>query len=278
MGNTISRLVLTQVLLLSASPVGAQIVAPAGRTLFADGVLVRSVARYDAFEEGVDGTDLERWRNIWALVWGARPHLSVSFVAPLVRLDSTSAAGLTTTSGTGDASVLVRYDAYRRNVRAGYTRVSPELGLELPTGSVASSRSAEPIAGLVVSHVRDPDWVVGDVQWTGGGRGAGDLSLGDRWRVDLAYLRRVMPRDSVGIPQILLVAELNYEKVERSRRGGAVVAGSGGRVLFFSPGVEWIVSRRVVLELSVPIAVDAGANGPRPEPEASLLLGARWLF
>jgi hypothetical protein len=77
---------------------------------------------------------------------------------------------------------------------------------------------------------------------------------------------------------LLLVSELNYETATRSLRRGGTVASSGGHVLFFSPGIEWIVSRRVVLEAAVPIAIDTDLNGSQPQPNASVILGARWLF
>ncbi len=266
------------ILALAAVPSAAQIVAPAGRTLFNEGVLVRSFLRYDTFDESAPGQEIERLRNVWAVVWGARPRLSLSLVTPLVSLRESGPSGGSRRTGAADSTLFARYDAWRKLVPGGYTRLSPEVGVKVPTGGAFGTGSTDLLTGLVLSHVRDADWWIGDVQWTGFGKGDGDLERGDRWRADLAYLRRLVPRETQGIPMLLLVAELNYETAERSRRFGELVPGSGGRVLFFSPGIEWIVSRRVVLEAAVPIAIDVDLRGDPPRPEASIILGARWLF
>ena len=274
-----SRLALSLVALLAAAtPAAAQIVAPAGRTLFNEAVLVRSFVRFDAFDEAEKSGDVERWSNVWALVWGAYPHLSVSLVAPIVRVETARPAGLSRRTGTADPSLFVRYDALRKFAPSGYTRLSPEVGIQVPAGGAFGNGSTDLLAGLILSHVRDPDWWVADLQWTAPGEGDGGLRRGDCWRADLAYLWRVLPRRGPGVPMVLLVAELNHETAARSRRAGQAIADSGGSVLFLSPGVEWIVARRVVLELSAPIALTSDLHGEQPQPEGSLILKARWLF
>lgn len=272
------RLAVALALTLSATPLSAQIVAPAGRTLFNEGVLVRSLLRYDTFDEPGPDQELERMRNIWAVVWGARPRLTLSLVAPLVAIRDSGPTGQRRRSGTADSTLFARYDAWRKLVPGGYTRLAPEVGVKLPTGGAFGTGSTDLLAGLVFSHVRDANWWIADVQWTLFGEGDSNLEQGNRWRADLAYLRRLIPKEKPGVPMLLLVAELNYETSERSQRGGGIIAGTGGRVLTFSPGIEWIVSRRVILEAAVPIALDADLRGDQPEPNASFILGARWVF
>ena len=263
------------------SPAEAQVVAPAGRTLFNEGVLLRSVLRFDTFDEPNPGDDFRRLRNVYALVWGARPHLSLSFVAPVVRTERSAPGGVgreTVATGTGDATVFARYDVLRRTVPGGYTRLAPELGVKLPTGGTFGTGSTDIVAGLIFSHVRDPDWWITDVQLTLPGTGDEGRRAGNRRRLDLAYLRRVYPRGGLGVPMALLVLELNGESVEQSAQDGATLRGTGGEVLFFSPGFEYIVNRRVVLEASVPIAIYDHLSDARPKPRVSVILGVRWLF
>ena len=262
-----------------AAPVAAQIVAPSGRTLFADHLLLRTLVRFDAFEAVDDGRDLERWRAVTTGVWGVAPRWTLSGVVPTVQTRSSEPGGAARRrSGTADASIFARYDLYRRTVRSGFTRLSPEFGVKLPTGGAFGTGSTDVSLGLILSHVRDPDWWVADAQATLPGEGDGDLRAGDRWRFDLAYLRRVYPRDAMGTPMVLAVLELNAERAEHSRRGGAAVVESGGDVVFLSPGIQALLSRQWALELSVPVVVAENFHGSGPTPEASVILGARWLF
>jgi len=268
----------TLAMMTAAWPASAQIVAPAGRTLFNEGVLIRSLLRYDTFDETAPGQEVERWRNVWAVVWGARPRLSLSLTAPLIRLEMPGPLGEHRRTRSGDATLFARYDAWRKLVPGGYTRLAPEIGVKLPTGGAFSTGSTDLLAGLVLSHVRGANWWIGDVQWSRFGDGDGGLRRGDRWRADLAYLRRLVPSKGPGVPMLLWVAELNFETAGSSRRAGATISDSGGDVLFFSPGAEWIISRRIVLEAAVPIAVRVALRGDQPRPDKSMVMGVRWLF
>ncbi len=187
-------------------------------------------------------------------------------------------ARVTSRSGTADASVFARYDVLRRTVPGGYTRLAPELGVKLPTGGTFGTGSTDVIGGLVFSHVRDPDWWIADVQATLPGSGDGGVRAGDRVRFDLAYLRRVLPGDRMGVPMTLIVFELNGVSVDETMRQGTSVRNTGGDLLTFAPGVEYIVGRRLVLEASVPIRIYEGLRGGQPKPELSVILGVRWLF
>jgi hypothetical protein len=278
---TVVALVLLVVGAILAPRAEAQIVAPAGRTLFNDRVLLRTLVRFDAFEEPPGEGDLRRFRNVYALVWGARPHLSLSLVTPLVRTERAAPAGggpAVASSGIGDTSVFARYDVLRRTRPGGYTRLAPELGVKLPTGGAFGSGSTDLVAGLVFSHVGDPHWWIADLQWTAPGTGDASVRAGVRRRFDLAYLRRVLPRGRLGVPMGLLVLELNGESVAGAVRDGTSIPDTGGETLFLSPGFEYVVHRRLILEASVPVAIYADFEGRQPEPAVSLILGARWLF
>ena len=76
----------------------------------------------------------------------------------------------------------------------------------------------------------------------------------------------------------LAVIELNVESAGRSEVGGVVTPDTGGTVVFVSPGIEFLLSRRFVLELSLPVPVLVELNGSQPEAEVSAIVGVRWLF
>lgn len=259
----------------------AQIVAPAGRTLFNHGMMVRSVIRIDNFSEPVPGLRLRRITNSYAFIWGAHTNWNVSVVAPLVSFRSNSnsvpAQDFTTTSF-GDGRIFVRYDAWVKNVAGGSTRLSPEIGVKVPSGGTFGTGSTDVIGGLVFSHVRDPHWWIADVEFTKTTTGDGGLRRGNLWEYDLAYLFRVWPRDGMGIPNVMLVLELNGESRDFAQADGIPLSDSGGNLLFFSPGVEYIATNRIVLEFSTPIPIRRDMNGIQPKPSSSFIAGVRWLF
>ena len=266
---------------LLGAPAQAQIVAPAGRTLFNHGVMVRTFVRFDNFSEGAPGLRVRRIVNPYMVVWGAHTNLSVTFVAPLVTVRSDSRdfpdRNFSTTSF-GDGAMFVRHDTFVRNVRGGSTRLSPEFGVKVPSGGAFGSGSTDFIGGLVFSHVRDPHWWVADAEFTYTTTGDNGFRQGNGLQYDLAYLYRVWPRGGLGIPSLLLVLELNGEHRRRSRLDGFELAGTGGNVIFFSPGVELIASNRLVLEFSSPIPIGRNLRGAQPEPSSSFIAGVRWLF
>ncbi len=253
-----------------------QIVAPAGRTLFNEGLLVRSVIRFDDFGSSDSSGDLERIINSWAVVWGARPNLSLSFVTPFIHTSNHFDGGRTSTTGRGDSTLFARYDLYRKNHPKGYTRISPELGIKLPTGSVFGSGSTDPIAGLVFARVGDPHWLIGDVQFTFPGEGDDSLRRGRILRYDLAYLRPVPIFRGLGSPMTLVVFELNGVSNDRSRRDGITIDRSGGDVLHFTAGIEVFLNRRIVLEIGSQIPIQENLRGG-PTSDYSVIIGLRWL-
>ncbi|MFQ5777412.1 MAG: hypothetical protein ACE5IP_05345 [Terriglobia bacterium] len=259
----------------------AQIVAPAGRTLFNRVVMVRSFVRIDNFAEGIPGLRVRRIVNPYAVVWGAYPNLSLTFVAPLVTVQSDDrnlpARDFTTTSF-ADSAVFARYDLLRKNVPRGFTRLSPEIGLKVPSGGAFGSGSTDPIGGLIFSHIRDPHWLIADAQFTYTTTGDAGLRLGNQWNYDVAYLYRLLPWRGLGIPALYLLLEMNGEHVRRARLNGSRLTDSGGNLVFLSPGVEFQPNNRLVLEFSSPIPVGRDLNGNQLRPTSSFIVGIRWLF
>lgn len=258
----------------------AQIVAPGGRTLFNRAVMIRSFVRVDNFAEGAPNLRVRRIVNPYAVVWGAYPHLNLTFVAPLVIAqteDATDPSRNLTTTSFADGLVFARYDLLRKNVRAGFTRLSPEIGLKVPSGGAFSSGSTDAIAALIFSHIRDPHWLIADAQFTYTTTGEGGLRLGNHWNYDLAYLYRVLPRQRLDTPAFYLVLELNGEHERRARLNGMKLPNSGGDLLFLSPGIE-LQTYRWVLEFSSPIPIGRDLNGSQLRSTSSFIAGIRWLF
>lgn len=272
---------LAAILLGLPSSVPAQVVAPGGRTLFNRAVMIRTFVRIDNFSEGRPGVRVRRIVNPYALVWGVYPHLSMTFVAPLVTVQS-DAPGLPaqdfTTTSFADGALFARYDLLRKNVPGGFTRLSPEIGLKVPSGGAFGSGSTDPIGALIFSHVRDPHWLIADAQFTYTTTGEKGLRQGNRWNYDVAYLYRLLPWSHLGTPSLYVLLEVNGEHIRRARRQGSKLADSGGNLVFLSPGIEFLATNRLVLEFSSPIPVRRDLNGNQLRPTSSFIFGIRWLF
>jgi hypothetical protein len=122
----LTKFILVFAALLTPSLLRAQIVAPAGRTLFNRTVMVRSFVRIDNFDEPAPGQRVRQFVNPYAVVWGAYPNLSLTFVAPLVILNNENrndpSQDFTRTSF-ADGLIFARYDLLRKNVPGGFTRL-----------------------------------------------------------------------------------------------------------------------------------------------------------
>lgn len=276
------RIVLLGLVILGAvgAQLRAQVIAPSGRTLFNRTLMLRSFVRLDSFAESAPGGRTTRVVNPTALVWGATPRLNLSFVVPLVAVDRDGPGSETRggdSSGSADGKVFARYRLLRRNVHAGTAELASEVGVRLPTGGAFGTGSTGYTGALIVSRIRDPHWFVADGQFDYNTEGDDDVRPGRQWRGDLAYLLRAWPRTGMGAPGLMLVFELNGQFKRRSRLRGERIENTGGNVVYFSPGAEIFLSRRLVLEASVPIRIASSLDGRQDDPTASVLVGVRWL-
>ncbi len=259
----------------------AQIVAPAGMTLFNKNVMVRCFMRMDTFNAPVSGLDVRALAFPCALVWGFHRDTNLIVVAPFAVVDVDERVGAKnieqTKAGFTDGLVLIRYDGfYKKNVRAGFTRVGGQFGLKLPTGrSGFTSDAVDTIMTVIFSRVRGRNWLVADSQLTLTTTSESGIKQGKRWNYDLAYLHRLT---TLNERNLFAVLEANGELVGRRRVRGTPTPTSGGQLFFISPGVEFLPSRRLVIEFSVPVPVARNLNGSQLKPTISLIAGFRYLF
>ncbi|MBI1983300.1 MAG: hypothetical protein HYS61_03785, partial [Acidobacteria bacterium] len=119
------------------------------------------------------------------------------------------------------------------------------------------------------------NWLIADSQFTLTTENGSGIKPGSRWNYDLAYLYRLSPLEG---KNLFLVLEANGEMVGRTRVQNHRLADSGGNLFFLSPGVEFLPTRRLVMEFSVPIPFVKDLNGRQLEPKLSLIAGIRFLF
>lgn len=269
----------------AGSFLSAQVVAPSGRTLFNRGVMVRCLSRVDFFHSQ-GGRDLTRASFPCALNWGVLPDTSLIAVFPGVmsRRQEVDGAGRhlqDTDFGRGDALLLIQYDGlYRKTVPRGFTRFGLQGGLQLPSGSSGlSARAPRFLVAGIFSHIRDRHWFIADVRADWASRdGDSGFRAGHLYGFDLAYLYRLLPWRGFRGDNLFLLVELNGQDVGRTRLGQSPLEDSGGGSLTLSPGLEYLPSRRLVLEFALPVPVYHSLHGNQLEPQISAVGGVRILF
>ncbi len=272
------------VIAATAVPARAQIVAPGGRTLFNRAVMLRSFLRLENFSVPEPNARRRAFVNPYAVVWGFLPEWNFTLVAPFVTVDVERTLGgqrvRQTQSGFRDAQVFLKYDGlYKKNVRRGFTRLAGEFGVRVPSGrSGFTSNRVGYLFALIFSHVRDRHWLVTDSQYLLTREKSDGVNPSNRWNYDFAYLYRLLPWRGFEGKNLFLVAELNGEFATRSKSFGVPLANSGGRILFFSLGVQFLPNRRIVLEFAAPLPIHRDLNGFQPKPTSTFILGIRYLF
>lgn len=281
-GGKISLAVWAVLLALAeAHPASAQIVAPSGRTVFNRAVMVRCFARGDLFRSPAPGVSIRRFIFPCAAVWGFRRDTNLMVVAPFAVVDFESRLNGTrfeqTRSGLADALVLVQYDGfYNKSVHEGFTRLGGQFGVKLPTGrSGFTSDALDYVFVGIFSQVRGRHWLVTDSQFTLTTCNDSGVKVGNTWSYDGAYKFRISRLEG---PNVFGLLEANGEVAGRTRINGTMVPDSGGHLLFLSPGLEFLPTRRLVLEFSLPIPVVRDLNGPQVKPRVSWIAGFRYLF
>lgn len=284
-------------------PLGAQaIIAPSGRALFNRASLIRSFVEVRHLSlRGPDGTtvDITQYITPLAFVYAFRPKWQVIVAQPYIIADVTrrSAGGSMRQdlNGLGDGQVILQYDGlYSRNAPGGLTRLSGLFGLTLPTGADRFSTGAVAYTGgLIFEKVSGLKYAfTGDFEYTFASENGQGLSAGDRAQFDAVPAYFLMPRGDLAAGAgwarrafhrmfsngVYAIVELNGNWQGRARASGIVVPNSGGTTLSLSPGIQYFVGRRLIVEFSAPIPVVRDLNGVQPRPDWTFLLGFRWLF
>lgn len=285
-------------------PLRAQaIIAPGGRTLFNRSSLVRSyIETRHLTLRTPDGRTMEisQYVTPLAVVDAFAPKWQAIVAQPYVTADITTRAGSqsmrTDLNGLGDSQFILQYDGlYSRNAPGGLTRLSGLFGVEAPTGAERFSTGAFAYTGgLVFEKISKLRYALTtDFEYTVATESGQGLSQGNIARYDVAPAYFIIPReqtpasagwlrrafDRVFRNGAYAIVELNGTSQDRAFASGTgSVPNSGGTTLFVSPGVQYFVNRRFLVEFSAPIPVVKDLNGIQPRPDSRFRLGFRWLF
>ncbi len=279
------------------------IIAPSGRTLFNRASLVRSFVEVRHLSVRTpDGRsiDVTQYITPLAFVYGFYPKWTAIVAQPYVTADVTSRAGNQSMrrdlNGLADSQLFVQYDGlYSRNVPGGLTRLSGVLGLQVPTGAERFSADAVLYTGgLIFEKVAKLNYAfIADFQYTVATANEEGRSGGNLANFDAVPAYFLIPREepppgaSWGRKAFYRVfrngayalVEFNgTSQAHAFARGVGEVPNTGGTTLLISPGIQYFVSPRFVVEFSAPIPAVKNLNGVQLRPDSTFLLGFRWLF
>ncbi len=285
----------------STNPRAQEIVAPSARTLFSRATLVRSFVEVKRASLRADGesTEATQYVPVLAVAYGFRPNWTVVVAQPYVSVDVTSRMGdevrRENLNGLGDTQFFVQYDGlYKRNTPGGLRRLSGVFGLQAPTGAKRFSTEAfEYTGGLIFEQAKSLKYVfTGDFQYTFATENRRGVSVGDRAQFDAvpayfviskgnasqgaSWLRKLYERAFHSGAYLIL--EFNGAWQGHARRQGNEIANTGGTTLMISPGVQYFISNKFLVEFASPIPVVRDLNGKQLKPKTGFVFGFRVLL
>lgn len=299
--------VLAASLLVSAGA-DAQIFGRGARTEFISGFGIRTFASFmeagdriagDPAGDPASGTvarDSSARTTPFSVVYGLGRRVSVIGIVPIVdrTFTRTTAAGaerLAGGTGIGDVTFLAKWRAYKRDRGRGSLRLALQGGIKVPTGSndlrdaagdllppdlQRGTGSWDPTADVILSYVNPAGrWFLSAA--TGGtiATTADGFRAGHQLAYDAMLKRRVSP---LGSRDVFLLLELNGRWRGHARADGVEIEGSGGNLVYLSPGVQVLVRPNIVAEAGVQLPVLRDLNGTQLGPDVNALVGIRYII
>jgi len=232
--------------------------------------------------------------RLTVLPWAPSARFTTSVSLPITRKRLDGDPGRPRTiSGLGDLSLSGKWAVFVRNRPGGTSRVAVIGSVRLPTGSTDAvddggrtlPRPLQPGAGspalsgwLTGTLIRDrwgvtaafgPEWATDNGSFDPGVTLRYGLALGVRFPAHVADIRT---------RTVQVYLEWNGTQRTRSREAGLVLADTGGHLAFVSPGVQWVLLPRLLVEASVQVPVLRRLHGNQPDPQARSSFGLRYLF
>lgn len=272
------------------------IVTRSARTVDFNGQAV--LGRYVSAELSGAGQDVSVRRTITQVVLSPRPDTTLSFSMPRVmtrlrREDPTGGERTLEAEGWGDLSAVLKRRFFQRAGRAETTELAWLAGLQLPTGrddvEDGGERLPQPLQpgtgatagmlGMAATRV-DGRWLVNADLLLHAAAEGNDYRFGEALHADVGVQWRAYPARYERFDQLTLnlVGEVNARWAEKDTFERDTVDDSGGRKVFFTPGVQLIASDRLLLEAAVQFPVSMALHGDQPEEDRVVILGLRYRF
>jgi outer membrane putative beta-barrel porin/alpha-amylase len=205
-------------------------------------------------------------------------------------------AGDASASGPGDVVVSVKHRFYRWVGPWADRHAAVEIGLKLPTG--ATDRPLAPGLPVTLRHRLQPGtgstdglidfvyqqarqrWVyAGDAGYRFNSEGDGGYREGDEARLNLSAQYVLLPRvyKQPG-HEVFAVLEGTFLDAGRDRLRGAALAGTDRSALLLAPGLQYVATERLFLDLSVQFPLHEEIGRGELASRWNALFQLRWAF
>lgn len=232
------------------------------------------------------------------VVYGLRDGTAIFTTVPLLHKElevNNNSGGRTdrNDAGVGDIRVFIKQRLWRRDRLGETDRIALLGGVEFPTGDTdekdglgklpkalqLGSGSWDPFVGGIFTHQEQRFEFSQDFVYQFN-TAKGTFAFGDELSHNTGIWFRIWPWElpEAGVPsQIQAVLELNGVWNQKNKLDGDHLGGSGGYVLYLSPGLQWVGSWWI-LEGSIqfPIVQDVGGDEIRNDP--AYTVGVRVTF
>lgn len=265
----------------------APIFSATPRTQFFLGTALRTYGHFERFEGG--GDTLEAWTVPAIFSYAPIADASLTLTVPYVDRHFETQGRHFDAQGLGDVTILGKYRFYRRDLPLGRDQVAFLGGLELPAGSTEKgpgireapplqpgSGSIDTILGVAAATTRKNYGIEAALRLKINSE-AKDVRFGNVLLYDLALARQFYPAWPKPFSQLSLLLEFNGRTSGANEIGGEKRP-TGGTVLFFSPGVQYVMTENFLAELGVQLPVIQDFPDQALEPDYTVLLGVRYVF
>lgn len=263
----------------------APIFSVSPRTQFFLGTAVRSFGLFNRSSD--HGITLETWTVPVVLSYALQTDMTLALNVPYLRKRLDGPNGAQETDGIGDVSTTWKYTFIRRDRPFGRTQAAILLGLELPTGDFdpdrppplqLGSRSLDGIIGAAAGHTTAHFSIEGGIVYKANSE-ANDFRFGNTLSYDLYLAYQTYPNfPTPELSQLNFSVELNGRTSEKNEAFGQEAPGTGGTVVFISPGIQYIVGPTLLVEAGVQIPIVRDFPDGTLEPDYRVLFGFRWII
>ncbi len=202
------------------------------------------------------------------IIYGLTEDLAITLALPYVldhKLDAESIEK--SSSGLSDISLRVKYRFWRRDRPGVQDAAAFMIGIKFPTGDAdksprLGSGSTDFLFGLAAGRESLLWYYFGDIRYRMKTKGSASLKVGDRFFADVAIGIRPWPAEYLK-PDLVILAELNWETLMRNEFDGLDVSNSGGNLLFLSPSF-FLTYRNWAVKGGVQIPLHQNLYGSQP--------------
>ncbi len=238
-------------------------------------VITRSSDRFG----GVD-REVTEFTALSVVGYGVSPKLALFGILPVTYISREFGNSSTDAFGLGDTLLFGRYEACRFDRPGATFRLSPFIGVRVPTGDRENvGDGSTDLVGGVIATMATVDFVL-DSQFTYTSNNRADgFERGDVTSIDTSFQYRLLPQPISAQTKGFFfgVIEIGARLSDKDRLAGIENMNSGGFQVFVTPGLQY-AARRWIADLAVRIPAVNNLNGSALEPDFTVFAGIRINF